>query len=94
MNRTITLYVTEADGTFPASKYISNGQVIKLPDDTTRIESEAFAGAYQVREVDIPESVIFIAEDAFDDTDLFAIYAHNQYVTDWAVSHGVLALVE
>lgn len=89
----LTLIVTEMDGTLSKNLYTPVGTVWKLPADTTAIESEAFAGT-PIRQIDIPAGVTSIAGDAFDGCGLIAIYAHNQYVIDWAAAHGVAALVD
>lgn len=91
--RSYTIIVTDEDGTLDASLYEPVGSVFTLPDSLTTIESEAFAGT-SIRQIDIPETVTSIAEDAFDGCGLVAIYAHNLYVLEWAVDHGFVALVE
>ena len=88
-----TLIVTNADGTLPASKYVPFGTIAKVPANTTKIESQAFAGT-KFTEVDIPAGVE-IAEDAFAGSELIAVYTHNdQDSIDWAVSHEIVAVTE
>jgi hypothetical protein len=88
-----TLIVTNADGTFPASKYTPIGTVTRLPEAIRTIESEAFAGT-KLTEVDIPEGTT-IADDAFEGTGLIAVYTHNDPDTiEWAVEHGIIALTD
>ena len=87
-----TLIVVGADGTIPASKYTPVGTVTVLPNAVKTIESEAFAGT-KLTEVDIPAGVS-IAADAFDDTGLVAIYAHDQDTIDYAVSNGFVAVTD
>ena len=87
-----TLIVTKADGTLESSKYTPVGTVAKVPAGIQKIESEAFAGT-KFTEVDIPAGVE-IAADAFDDTGLIAVYAHDQNTIDWAVSNGFVAITD
>ena len=62
----------------------------RLPENTTTIESEAFAGI-PITQIDIPASVTHIADDAFDGCGLVIVYAHNEYVAEWARQHGIIA---
>ena len=88
-----TLIVTEADGTIKASDYRPVGTIAKVPADTTKIESQAFAGT-KITEVDIPAGVE-IADDAFAGSGLIAVYTHNDEDTiEWAVSHEIVAVTE
>ena len=87
-----TLVVTKADGTMSKSDYQPFGNIMKLPAGTTVIESEAFANT-TFTEIDIPAGVS-IADDAFKDSSLIAIYAHDQDTIDYAVSHGMVAVVD
>ena len=89
----LTLIVTESDGTLDVKDYRPFGTAAEVPSGTKKIESEAFAGT-KIREVDIPAGVE-IAEDAFMDSGLIAVYTHNDEDTiQWAVSHGVVAVTE
>ena len=92
MNKTIKVVVAKADGTMENSKYIPFGTVATVPSSLKVIESEAFSGT-QLTEIDIPTGVN-IAADAFDGTDLVAIYAHDQATVDYAVNNGYIAVVD
>lgn len=87
------LIITEADGTLPAANYPAPAGTFRLPNNTTTIESQAFAGL-NMTAIDIPASVTFIADDAFQASRLCMVYCHNQYVADYAVAHGLAAMVD
>jgi len=71
----------------------SIGKVI-VPEGTTEIRSRAFADS-SLAEIDLPGSLTFIAEDAFDGCGLVAIYTHNnQVAVDFALDHGIIALTD
>ena len=88
-----TLIVTRADGTLPVSARPAPATLIRLPANTQRIEAQAFAGS-PIGSIDIPAGVTFIADDAFDGCGLVYAYCHSQYAIDYAVSHGLVALVD
>ena len=86
------LIVSEADNTIKASDYQPVGTVTSLPANLTKIDSEAFART-KLTEVDIPAGTE-IADDAFAGTGLIAIYTHDAATIQWALNHGILAVVE
>lgn len=88
-----TLIVTRADGTLPVSARPAPATLIRLPANTQRIETQAFAGS-PIGSIDIPADVTFIADDAFDGCGLVYAYCHSQYAIDYAVSHGLVAMVD
>ena len=93
MSMTVTAVVAEADGTMDVSRYTPFGTVATVPSGLKVIDSEAFAGT-KLTEVDIPAGVS-IAADAFRDSELIAVYTHNDPNTiSWAVNNGVVALTE
>ena len=93
MEKTVRYIFTEADGTLAIEKYVPYGIAMKLPAGTKKIESEAFAGTI-FREVDIPAGTE-IADDAFKDSELVAVYTHNDpNIIQWAVQNNFVALVE
>ncbi len=63
-----------------------------LPAGITRIESEAFSGT-KIQVADIPFGVTYIADDAFKDSGLLAVYTHgNQVTVEWAKKNGIISL--
>ena len=92
--RFVTFRITGEDGTMPASEYHAE-HVFRLPAGISVIGEEAFAGNTSVTAVDIPAGVTFIHEDAFKGSSVEAIYTHNsEYLIDYAVRHGMIALTE
>ena len=53
-----------------------------IPEGIERIEEEAFAGT-GLETVTLPESVTYIADNAFDDDVTFIVY-YQSYAEDWA----------
>ena len=65
----------------------SLGTVV-LPEHLETIGSKAFAGS-GVKTVNLPDSLTFIADDAFDDTAVTALTVNEgTYAYTWAVNHG------
>ena len=64
------------------------GPTFNLPASLARIEDEAFAGDVALREIRIPDSVAYIADDAFEDCDYITILANaDSYAAKWAEEH-------
>ncbi len=63
-------------------------QVLVLPADLTRIESQSFAGLSERVAVELPGLIEFIADDAFENSDVVLI-VKNDYSKDWAKTHKV-----
>ena len=63
---------------------------IALPDGTERIETRAFAGCELLKMIYIPESVVEIADNAFEDVPELCIYTPEGSTADtWAKNHGI-----
>ncbi|MBQ8162282.1 MAG: leucine-rich repeat domain-containing protein, partial [Clostridia bacterium] len=62
---------------------------VQIPQGVTRIESRAFAACPNLREVKVPASVTYIADDAFEG-DLYLVGPSGSYVESFAESHGLL----
>ena len=69
-------------------KPFDSGSAKKLPNSLTRIESEAFAGT-GFRAIEIPASVTYIDEHAFDGCDIILIVGHSEYARQFALNHGI-----
>ncbi len=69
---------------------------VVLPEGCESIGSKAFANCGSLMEIYIPETVTFIAEDAFEGTTDFTIStpATSGYVYDYAQSHGIAVVGE
>ena len=50
--------------------YISHQAEIRIPSSLERIGSEAFAECYELRSINIPDSIIVIGNDAFESTEI------------------------
>lgn len=61
--------------------------VLTLPASMTTIESEAFAGLANVDAVRIPASVVSIADDAFEGSQVVIITPHESNAENWAREH-------
>ena len=59
---------------------LANQGVLRLPDGILSIEHEAFAGDTGVKFVELPDSVNWIANDAFTGTNLQQIIIPNEYI--------------
>ncbi len=88
----LILVVTERDGTIRKSDYKPFGTVAKTPAGLTTIESQAFVGT-KLTEIDVPAGVS-IADDAFNNTGLVAIYAHDQGTVNYALDKGYVPVVD
>ena len=63
---------------------------IQLPDEILEIRSRAFAES-GVREINLPASLTFIADDAFEDSELeIVMVPAGCYAYDWAVENGYI----
>ena len=58
------------------------GRELVIPEGIERIEEEAFAGT-GLETVKLPQSVTYIADNAFDDDVTFIVF-HQSYAEDWA----------
>ena len=83
MARTLRYYVTDESGRIREADYRPFGTVSTLPEDTTEIHAQAFAGT-QLTEISIPASFTSIAEDAFDGTGLLAIHTNSSDISGTA----------
>ena len=63
---------------------------LKLPECTTTISSEAFAGLTQGVNIDVPSTVTSIAEDAFEDSAVVIIGEAGGYVEEFCNEHEIL----
>ena len=68
--------------------------VLTLPANLTKIESEAFSGLTSVDAVRVPETVVEIADDAFEGSDIIIIAPEGSYVLQWAEDNDVLCIAE
>ena len=68
--------------------------VLTLPANLTKIESEAFSGLTSVDAVRIPETVVEIADDAFDGSSVVIIAEPGGYIEEFCNEHGILFLAE
>ncbi len=84
--------VLPADLTIIESQAFENNTSIghvTLPDGLKRIESRAFAGS-TVGSIYMPESLEFIASDAFDECKYVTAWgASGTYAENWCIEHGV-----
>ena len=62
---------------------------LKLPNSTTSIESESFAGLTQGVNIDVPDSVTSIADDAFEGSAVVIIGAAGGYVEEFCNEHEI-----
>ena len=61
---------------------------VVIPDGVTEIGSRAFADCPALMEVTIPTSVTFIAQDAFEGSDMVVIVCgEGSYAAEWAAAH-------
>lgn len=70
-------------------KDVTDDDVQILPMGLKRIESEAFASTSIVA-VEVPESVVFIADDAFSGSRVRLIIGESEYVKDYALNHNMI----
>lgn len=61
---------------------------VVLPSGLTRIEGKAFAFS-SVRYINLPDSIEYIAEDAFDGCQLEYAKAQSDYCKKWCSDHGI-----
>ena len=63
-------------------------ETVVLPEHIETIGSKAFAGS-GITAVNLPDSLTFIADDAFDDTSIATLTVNEgTYAYNWAVNHG------
>ncbi len=93
MQKTIRYIVTRDHLIIPEEDYRPFGTVSILPEDTTEIGDEAFAGT-KLTEISIPAGVQSISEDAFEGTGLIAIYTNgNQATQYYAMRHRFVIVI-
>lgn len=61
---------------------------VVLPYGITSIGKQAFAYS-GVKQINLPESLTFIAEDAFEGCALEKVEAHGNYALKWCKEHGI-----
>ena len=66
---------------------------VVLPEGITRIEKRAFMGS-SVKVINFPSSLVYIAEDAFDQKKLKITVEEGTYAYDWAVAHKYISEYE
>lgn len=82
------LYVEE-DGEYRRVQMKLKGdRVLYLPEGLQVIESQAFADLADVDRIVIPQSVIAIADDAFEGTDALLTVYEGSCAEQWAAMHG------
>jgi len=65
-------------------------KTVVLPDGLQTIQTKAFAGS-GVTDVNLPDTLTFIAEDAFDDTHIANLQvSEGTYAYTWAMEHDYL----
>ncbi len=74
----------------PESFMNTAAEQINIPENVTKIGSKAFSDCNALKLIVIPDSIVSIAEDAFDSNLITIIYCSNknQYVINWAKTHG------
>ena len=82
------MYSGELSETFEITSSHTDPDII-LPADLTTIESEAFANLDSTVSILVPETVIFIADDAFADSDVIIIAPAGSYAIQWAEANNV-----
>ena len=68
------------------------GEVYSLPDGCVRIESLAFANCPNMQLITIPDSVTYIAEDAFSGNDMMVRCRYPSTAAEFAYNHGYLII--
>ena len=69
---------------------LSGAEKVELPEGVQEIGARAFANS-GVREINLPGTLVTIAENAFDGTALVTVTAEEgTYAYDWAVAHGYI----
>ena len=63
--------------------------VVILPEGCKTIGSRAFANCPNLRRISIPDSVSFIADDAFSGSNNVRIATYDADTLDWAEAHGI-----
>ena len=64
--------------------------VVVLQNKVREIGEKAFMNCVNLRQIEIPNSVISIADDAFDGcTRLTIICSNGSYAQEYAVAHGI-----
>lgn len=70
----------------------SAAEAVYVPRGTKQIQTRAFARS-GLTEISLPDSLTFIAEDAFEGSSLRTVYAlRGTYAYKWAVDHGYIVV--
>jgi len=68
---------------------------VKVPDGTLRIEANAFKDCTKLEQIEIPGTVSYIAEEAFEGTNGFVIYCPSGSVAEsYAQEHEITCIIE
>lgn len=71
-------------------QYNGNAEKYTVEDGTRIIANRAFESQYAFSEITIPESVVFIGDEAFKNTAISALYGHgNSYADQYAKEHSI-----
>ena len=69
-----------------------SAEAVLVPRGTRQIQARAFASS-GLTEISLPDTLTFIAEDAFEGSSLRTVYAiRGTYAYDWAVAHGYIVV--
>ena len=71
-----------------------DSDILTLPANLKEIGSEAFSGLTAVEAVRIPPNVFFIADDAFNDSNVIILAPKGSYAATWASHHGITMIEE
>ena len=67
-------------------------QQVVIPEGTKQIESKAFSDMQYLRQINIPDSVVYIADDAFENSPRIKIICETgSYASQWLKNKGVLS---
>jgi hypothetical protein len=74
----------------PGSAGNIRGPTFTMPASLAQIEDEAFADNFALREIWIPASVLYIADNAFEGCNEITILAEaDSYAAEWAREHDM-----
>jgi len=93
---TVELIATAENGISASCTFVVKGfdNMLTLPLNLSAIESEAFAGLEYVEAIKIPNSVSYIAPDAFDGKTVIIIASKGSYAIQWAKDNGFAYIEE
>ena len=92
---TATITATAASGVYAiCTVTVHDATILNLPNSLVWIGNEALADLDSVEAIRFSDSVLYIADDALNGTDVFIYAPAGSYAAEWGNEHGFQVVEE